>query len=252
MDGDVKVQVSKLGLPPAVATALGACCEDLVRAGGPALQGLLLYGSAARGRYRPGGSDVNVVVVLREASPEALDRLAPALQRGRRSVALEPFLITADEVPRAADVFPTKFQDIAAHHVLLHGEDPFSALVVPHAHLRLRVEQELRNLCHRLRRTYVGVRGDPQRLAAVLVDAVPGASVEFAALLRLLDHAPPTEDTPQAVLRAVAPVLGLQPAALAAVAQPSAEEALAAAHLLMDALARAAERADTAEERAAG
>ena len=48
------------------------------------LAGLLVYGGLARGRYRPGKSDVNVVVVLREAGAAALAAIAPALRTAGR------------------------------------------------------------------------------------------------------------------------------------------------------------------------
>jgi hypothetical protein len=246
MANDVKDRVAALGLPPGVGAGLAACVEELVDAGGPAVRGILLYGSAARGRYRAGESDLNVVLVLADAAPDTLDKIAGPLRRGRRAVALEPFLVTGDEVPRAADVFPTKFADISAHHVLLHGEDVFAQLEVPRAHLRLRVEQELRNLCLRLRRAYVGVQEDPQRLAAVLVDLVPGASVELGALLRLLGHATPADDSPAAVFAAAAPVLGVSSEGLSAAARPTPAQSVTVAHLLLEALSRAADLADEA------
>ena len=51
----------------------GALGDDLVAA--------VLYGSAARGTYVKGRSDMNVLVVLRDASAEALRPAAPILAR---------------------------------------------------------------------------------------------------------------------------------------------------------------------------
>ncbi|MEN9797784.1 MAG: hypothetical protein RL653_1480 [Pseudomonadota bacterium] len=252
---DMKQRVAALGLPAEVASRFAVDMEALVSAGGASVRALLVYGSAARGRYRPGHSDLNVVVVLADAAPGTLDRISGPLQQATRHVGLEPFLLVAGEIPRAADVFPTKFADIVAHHVLLSGEDPFSELVIPHAHLRLRVEQELRNLCLRLRRRYVGLRADPHRLAEAFAEVLPGLCIELGMLLRLAKRPVPAGDDPKQVLAAAAPMLGLDPAELAGVAElPTAEpEAVhRKAHLVLEALARASEVADEAEERAAG
>src|SRR5437660_1615736 len=95
--------------PPAVTTALDRLNEELGRAAGTNLAGLILYGGLARGRYRPGRSDVNVVVLLRDASAQALAVVAPPLRTARRSANVVPLILTPAEVLPAALAFPTKF-----------------------------------------------------------------------------------------------------------------------------------------------
>src|SRR5262249_25071672 len=72
------------------------------------------------------------------------------------------------EIPRLAEVFPTRLLDIRDHHLLLHGEDVFAGLEIDGKLLRLRVEQELSNLSLRLRRTLVTLAADPASAAAYL------------------------------------------------------------------------------------
>jgi len=120
-----------LGAPVPVAAAVTRLREELQQAAGSNLAGLILYGGLARGRYRPGKSDVNLVVLLREASATALAAIAPALRRAWRSASVEPFLLTPQEVRRCADVFAPKFLDIQDYHVVLAGENPFTDLQVP-------------------------------------------------------------------------------------------------------------------------
>jgi hypothetical protein len=114
-----------LNLPGNISTALDRLCTELSRAAGNNLAGVVLYGGLARGRYRPGQSDVNVVVLLREASGAALSAINPPLKAAWRAIRVEPFIMTPTEVPSAAAVFSTRFLDIKTHHVLLTGEDPF-------------------------------------------------------------------------------------------------------------------------------
>jgi hypothetical protein len=83
---DVSKLVDQLpGAPAAVVAALDRLKDELTLAAGQNLAGLILYGGLARGRYRPGKSDVNVIVLLHDAS--ACD-VRPADPR-RRSASFE-------------------------------------------------------------------------------------------------------------------------------------------------------------------
>src|SRR5262249_27175866 len=107
------------GAPATITAALTRLKQELANAAGQNFAGLILFGGLARGRYRPGKSDVNVLVLLHEASANALTAIAPALQTAWRAAGVEPMLLTPGEVPRAAQAFPTKFLDIKNHHVVL-------------------------------------------------------------------------------------------------------------------------------------
>ena len=77
-------------------------------------------------------------------------------------------ILTASEIPRAADVFPLLYDDIRREHVLLAGADPFSDLAISDRHRRLRVEQELREAQIRLRRAVVDAQGSPEMLGGAV------------------------------------------------------------------------------------
>lgn len=241
------------GVPAPVATALSRLKDDLTRAAGQNLAGLILYGGVARGRYRPGKSDVNVVVLLRDASPAALAAIAPALQTAWRAAGIDPLLLTPDEVQRAADVFATKFLDVKSHHVVLAGENPFAHLEVKREHLRLRVEQELRNLLLRLRRGYVSAGGDAALLSRLLTRAARPFALQLLALLQLAGKEVPAEDRTSAVFDAAAAAFGLEREPLARLAefrhntQPTGD-VNTLYHSTLDAIARTADLADKMKE----
>src|SRR6185369_10848631 len=71
--------------------------EELVaqlrEAAGPNLLGVALYGGLAKGRYTPGVSDVNVLIVLAEAGLERLLPLSPAIARALRESRVIPFVV---------------------------------------------------------------------------------------------------------------------------------------------------------------
>ncbi len=202
------------GAPPAIAAVLERLQTELARAAGNNLAGLLVYGGLARGRYRPGKSDVNVVVLLREATAEALAAIAPALRAARRSAGVLPMILTPAEVEQAAKVFPITFLDIKEHHVLLDGEDPFAELQVPREMIRLRLVQELRNRTIRLRRRLVALADDPEMLQQTLACVARPLAIDVAALLRLAGKEVPQEDRTSAIYQAAAGAFGIDGGAL--------------------------------------
>jgi hypothetical protein len=206
------------GVPPDTAAALDSFRAELAQAAGPNLAGLLLYGGLARGRYHPGRSDVNVVVLLHDVSAAALAAVAPVLRAAWRALRVEPMLLTPAEVPASAEAFPTKFLDIQRHHVVLAGDDPFAALAVSRERLRAAVEQSLRNLALRLRRRFVAVADQPRVVAALLASVTRPLAIELESLLRLAGQEVPAEDRTVAVFAAAAAAFGLDGEALAQLA----------------------------------
>ena len=173
------------GAPAAVAAALDRLKDELTAAAGRNLAGLILYGGLARGRFRPGKSDINVIVLLHDASAGALAAIAPALTTARRAAGVDPLLLTPAEVARAADAFPTKFLDIKHHHIVLAGTDPFAGLEVSRERVRMRVEQELRNLLLRLRHGYIAVGSDAAMLTQTMARVARPLALGLQALLQL-------------------------------------------------------------------
>ena len=204
--------------PAEIIETIARLAADLAQAASGNLKGLILYGGLARGRYRAGKSDVNIVVLLGDASTESLSIIAPILRAAWRAARVEPFILRVSEVPRLADVFPTKLLDIKTHRVLLMGEDPFATVAVSREQIRLRVEQGLSNLALRLRRRYVSIFDDPRSQATTLAEAAVGLKVELAALLRLAGKNEPSETTSAAVLDAAALEFDLDREALASMA----------------------------------
>jgi hypothetical protein len=207
------------GAPAHIAAALDRLKDDLARAAGQNLAGLVLYGGLARGRYRSVRSDVNLIVLLHDASAAALAAIAPALRTAWRAAGVNPLLLTPAEVSRTAEAFPTKFLDIKNHHILLAGADPFTGLQIAREQIRLRTEQGLRNLLLRLRRRYISLGGDSSLLAQALARSARPLALELKSLLQLAGKDLPAEDRTAAVFEAAAAAFGLEPAPLAQMAQ---------------------------------
>ncbi len=210
--------VSVPGAPASVVTALETLAEALQASAAADFAGLVLYGGLARGRFREGRSDVNLVVLLHRADRAALDRIGPALRAARRAAAVEAMILTPAEVPAAAFEFPTKFLDIKRHHIVLAGIDPFTSLDVPRVMVQLRIAQSLRNLLLRLRRRYAVAYDDGAALKETLIDIARPLAIELLALLYDGEHAVPESDQTSAVFAAAAKALTLDGDTLAALA----------------------------------
>jgi predicted nucleotidyltransferase len=138
----------------------------------------LLYGSAARGDYLAGRSNINLMLVLDDPSPTRLRALAPAFAAWRKTASEPPLLISRAEWARATDVFPIEITDMRAGYRVLRGADPLGGARVQGTDLRQALERELRGKLLRLRQGYAAAAGDEKLLgqAAALV-GVPAAGL---------------------------------------------------------------------------
>lgn len=178
-------RIQALNAPPRITSAVQEFLEELQKHAGYNLVGLILYGGLANGNYQFDRSDVNVVVLLRDASIPRVKEISHVLRTAWTNARIEPMLITPDEVRKSADTFPTKFLHIKRNHIVLFGENPFALLDVPRPFVRLRVEQELRNCVLRMRRLFVTAQEDSYQLANYLAKLSSTIEVEFASLLEL-------------------------------------------------------------------
>ena len=142
--------------------------DGLHTAMGDDLVSVVLYGSAARGDYDAAASDLNVLIVVRELAPEALEHLSGPIRRWDRSGQPMPRLLSPTIIQESADVFPIEFLDIRASHRVLHGTDPFTAMGVHLDHLRAQCERELREKMMRLREAYLQAHDAPSVLTRLL------------------------------------------------------------------------------------
>lgn len=151
-----------------------------------ALSGLnasaVLYGSAARGDWVPGRSDVNLLLLVDDTTPAALRRLTPAVTEWHSRGFAPPLIMGRTEWERSADVFPIEITDMQLSHRLLCGPDPVTGVVIDPVDLREAVEKELRGKLVRLRQAYVRF-GD----AGLILGGFALASIStYFALLRCL------------------------------------------------------------------
>jgi hypothetical protein len=184
--------------------------DDARRALGPDFLAAYIVGSALAQGFEARHSDIDVLLLARRLTLEALDRLAAApLRRG--AFRIGPILHTSDQLEHARDVFAVEFSEIRQRHLLIAGTDVVRDLAIPHDALRLQCERALRLRQARLVRAFVRHHRSPETLLRCLVDF----SVAFVplgrSLLRLREEIVPASGAQ--VIERVADVFGLEPGA---------------------------------------
>ena len=217
------------GLPSGIRERLTEFANSLQTTLGEDLVGILLHGSVVRGEYRPGESDVDVIVVVGKADFGQLEAIGNATQLARYSARIEAMILIESEIAGASDVFPLLYDEIKQCHVLLTGRDPFSAVEVHDTHRRLRIEQELREAQIRLRRAVTDAFGAREAIAGAVVRKIKQVRAPMHALLALKGIACAADL--QSVIAKVGETYGVDLAPLAA-----AREAPEPAHAALVAL----------------
>jgi predicted nucleotidyltransferase len=181
---------------------------------GDALESVIVYGSFLRETFRPGSSDVNVLVVVKEGHEPSLRELGRAGRRHMRKYRITPLVLTHREFMGSADVFPMEYFDIVQTHKALHGPDVAGDVTISRSNLRHEIEHQLRGNLIALRQLAVAV-GHRRPFRKVLLrrrleEWSGSISAILRAILRLHDVTPIPEN-PEELVRSTNQVLGLDP-----------------------------------------
>lgn len=136
------------------------------------LVSVILYGSAASGDHHEKFSDLNILCVLTEVTPAALDDSEPIFKWWRARDNPSPLLLSEEEVRNSTDCFPIEFHDMAERRRVLFGKDVIEGLAIDKVFYRAQIEHDLRAKLLRLRQKAAGVLGDPKALLRLMIDSV--------------------------------------------------------------------------------
>lgn len=176
--------------------------QDLMNALGTDLLSVVLFGSAAAGRYVKGRSDMNLLIMTAEGAQRTTSRLLPFVSKWAPAGVAPPLVMTPDYLEASTDVFPIEFLVMSANHKTLHGEDPLASLTLEPAHLRLQLEREIKGKVTALRTRLLGSGGDARALTELSREALPAFVAFFQAYLELTTGGFPSD--PSKVLDAAA------------------------------------------------
>ena len=149
------------------------------------LLAVVIYGNAITHEYRPGISDVTIIVVLKDASIEQLRKCRPVAQKWHKRNVSIPFFMTPEFIASVVNFYPIEFLDIQTNHRILYGEDYFSCLEIDRGNLRLLCERELRDVAVHLKEEFVKSGEKSTVLRVITIASMKKMIPVFKALLRL-------------------------------------------------------------------
>jgi hypothetical protein len=140
---------------------------------------IAMYGSAVTHEYKPGISDINIVLILKDDSIQSISKCSTVAAKWNKSRVSIPFFMTGKFIASALDSYPVEFLDIKSNYRIIYGEDLFEHIDIKREHLRLQCERELRGISLHLRRSFIEYGHNSKALVHLL-------TVSFKKLLPVL------------------------------------------------------------------
>ena len=181
------------GLSPEVETLLQNYTKDVKGVFGAELEGLLLYGSAVRGEFLPGRSNLNILLLVTSYDSVVLKRYIALHRKWAKEQILVPLFLTEEELHTSASIFPLEFLEIQEQHRVLGGRDPFIGFHVPTDRLRESVVQGLAGNLLRLRQRYVEGGGTDDATTVLLPLSITSTIPLLRGVQRLLGRPVPAQ-----------------------------------------------------------
>jgi hypothetical protein len=182
------------------------------------LESLILYGSAARGDYKEGHSDLNVLCILRSVAARELTRVTPVVHWWCKNQSEPaPLFFTAEELRRSADVFAIELLDMQENRRVLYGADVVAGIDVPMNLHRVQVEHDLSTLLLKLRQHFLLNGHKENELRAAAAKSASSVLALLRHALIAFDEKPPA--TASEVFTRIAALTGVDAGAFSAAFQ---------------------------------
>lgn len=170
-----------------------------------------LYGPAVRHDTREGDQALTTLLILHDASPQALRPIEEQIGEWSKRGNPVPLIFAERGWRSSTDVFPIEIEDMREAHRVLRGRDPFEGMTTTRDDLRRELEREVRGKLLRLRTEFVAAAAKGRALEELLLDSAGTFFVLFRAVLRLTGHTPP--QTPKTLVHEMADVTHLDASA---------------------------------------
>jgi predicted nucleotidyltransferase len=161
-------QPTTLNIPTEIQQLLQRYVKETAALLGGQLEGILLYGSAVRGEFLPGRSNINLLLMVSSYDREGLKRYAKAHTRWSREQFVVPLVLTEADLTRPGTVFPLEYLEIQEQHRVLWGRDPFIGMHIDRTHLGYQVQQGLQGNLVRLRQRFIEGGGTEEAITMLL------------------------------------------------------------------------------------
>ena len=158
-------------IPENLASDINSFTSSLKNDLGDSLVSVVLYGGLVKNEMIKETDRVKIMIVVKSVKLSSLNKVGDALSSTKRAKQIQLLTLTPADLSSSTDVFPIKFLDMQQDYEILHGEDLVKDLEVGRDHLRIRCEQEIKNLMLKLRSMYLRSRKDSKVLQKVLLKA---------------------------------------------------------------------------------
>jgi len=195
------------GLPDEIQKLLQTYVKDVKGVFGEQLEGMLLYGSAVRGEFLPGRSNLNILLLVSSYDSAVLKRYSALHRHWSKEQIVVPLFLTEEELHTSAAVFPLEFLEIQEQHRVLGGRDPFIGFHVKIDRLRETLIQGVTSHLLRLRQRYVEGGGSDDATTILLPLSITSIVPLLRGVQRLLGR--PVLSHSDAVIKDVAEQLKL-------------------------------------------
>ncbi|MDZ4734087.1 MAG: hypothetical protein SGJ16_10945 [Nitrospirota bacterium] len=195
------------GLPGDTQKLLQTYVKEVKGVFGDQLEGMLLYGSAVRGEFLPGRSNLNILLLVSSYDSVVLKKYSVLHRQWAKEQIVVPLFLTEDELRMSSAVFPLEFLEIQEQHRVLGGRDPFIGFHVKTDRMREAVVQGLTGQLLRLRQRYVEGGGSDDATTILLPLSITSTLPLLRGVQRLLGR--PVLSHSDAVIKDVAGQLKL-------------------------------------------
>src|SRR5215813_15143836 len=100
------------GLPGEIQKLLQTYVKEVKGRFGEQLEGVLLYGSAIRGEFLPGRSNLNILLLVSSYNSAVLKQYSVVHRQWSKEQIVIPLFLTEEELRISAAIFPLEFLEI--------------------------------------------------------------------------------------------------------------------------------------------
>lgn len=147
-----------------------------------------LYGSAAKGNFVCGVSDINLFIVVKRETLSQIRDWANQFGAVTQQYRIRATVMTEKELEQSADIFPVEYLEIRETMRLIYGEDLFSTLRIDRSQYRHQLEERLRGSVTALRQLVILFGGRKKLMHEYLLNWCGKQDTVFRALIRIKDE----------------------------------------------------------------
>ena len=180
--------MERLKIPDKYKNILQKFAQDLKDIYQEELISLILYGSAVSGEFVEKHSNLNLLVVLKDAHLESLKKSSKLIHKFNM---INTLFLTEDYIAKSTTFFPIEYLDMQENYFVIYGKDILKGLHVDTRNLRFQCEQELKEKLLKLRQAFVMKSNDASALRNLLFISFTSFVHILRNILRLKGKKPP-------------------------------------------------------------